>query len=334
MRFAPSDEQRAFARALDDLLTGARVPDVARSWADGDTGSGMELWKRLADLGVAALCVPGPHGGLDAEPADLVVAFEALGRHAVPGPYVEAAVLAPTLLAAVHDGPSLEGVAEGNIVVTAAAPPMAPLALDAHAADRVLLLDGTTLRAARTGNARGSVDRARLLFEVLPEEELGTADPDQVGRALDLAVLACAAQLLGAGERVLADSVEYAGSRRQFGRAIGEYQAVKHALADVRVALDFARPLVYGAAVSLGEGSSDASRDVSAAKAAVSTAAYRASRTALQTHGAIGYTEEFDLSLWITKIRALVSAWGTARFHRARVLAAVSAASSTPASFV
>nr|WP_262401477.1 acyl-CoA dehydrogenase family protein [Actinomadura sp. CNU-125] len=314
-----------------DLLAGAHVPAVARSWANGDAGPGMELWKRLADLGVTALRVPGSHGGLDAEPTDLVVAFEALGRHAVPGPYIESAVLAPALLAALDDGPALAEIADGSTIVTAAAPPLlAPLALDAHVADRALLLDGTALRAARTGAARTSVDRSRLLFEVVPDEELGVLEPERVSRTLDLAVLACSAQLLGAGERVLADSVAYAGSRRQFGRAIGEYQAVKHALADVRVALDFARPLVYGAAVSLGAGSADASRDVSAAKTAVSAAAYRASRTALQTHGAIGHTEEFDLGLWITKIRALVSAWGTAGFHRSRVLAAITAAPAAP----
>ncbi|WP_141576584.1 acyl-CoA dehydrogenase [Actinomadura sp. WMMA1423] len=332
MRFALSDEQRAFSRALDALLTDAGVPDAARRWADGDPAPGRDLWRQLAGLGVTALCMPDAHGGLDAAPADAVVAFEAIGRHAVPGPYVESAVLAPVLLAAVRDEASLEGMADGSIIVTAAAPPMAPLALDAHAADRVLLVDGTALHSARTGDARASVDRSRLLFEASSGEELGSVEPGQVARALDAAVLACSAQLLGAGERVLADSVEYAGSRRQFGRAIGEYQAIKHALADIRVALDFARPLVYGAAVSLGAGSPDASRDVSAAKAAVSAAAYRASRTALQTHGAIGYTEEFDLGLWITKIRALVSAWGTAGFHRSRVLAAITAASPAPAS--
>ena len=86
--------------------------------------------------------------------------------------------------------------------------------------------------------------------------------------------------------------------RKQFGREIGSYQAIKHALADVRIALDFARPLVYGAA--LGEISP------SAAKVGGGDAAYLASRTGLQVHGAIGYTAEFDLSIWLTKIRALV----------------------------
>ncbi len=112
---------------------------------------------------------------------------------------------------------------------------------------------------------------------------------------------------------MLADSVAYVKARKQFGREIGSYQAIKHALADVRIALDFARPLVLGAA--LGE------VPASAAKIAAGDAAYLASRTGLQVHGAIGYTAEFDLSLWITKIRALLTAWGTPAFHRAALLA-------------
>jgi alkylation response protein AidB-like acyl-CoA dehydrogenase len=118
--------------------------------------------------------------------------------------------------------------------------------------------------------------------------------------------------MLGAGERGLADTVVYAKQRRQFGREIGSYQAVKHQLADVRIALDFARPLVLGAA--LGE------VPASAAKVAAGDAAHRAARTGLQVHGAIGYTAEFDLSLWLLRIRALVTAWGTPAYHRARLL--------------
>jgi alkylation response protein AidB-like acyl-CoA dehydrogenase len=90
---------------------------------------------------------------------------------------------------------------------------------------------------------------------------------------------------------------------------------VKHQLADVRIALDFARPLVFGAA--LGE------VPVSAAKVAAGDAAYLAARVGLQVHGAIGYTREFDLGLWISRVRALVSAWGTPAHHRAQVLVAL-----------
>ncbi len=159
--------------------------------------------------------------------------------------------------------------------------------------------------AESVGELVVSVDRTRRLFAVT-----GAGQVDQA--AFDLAVLATAAQLLGAGERVLADSVTYVKQRKQFGREIGSYQAIKHALADVKIALDFARPLVYGAA--LGE------VPASAAKVAAGDAAYSAARTGLQVHGAIGYTAEFDLSLWLTKIRALVTAWGTPAHHRAHLL--------------
>ncbi|MFC7754524.1 acyl-CoA dehydrogenase family protein [Tsukamurella soli] len=126
--------------------------------------------------------------------------------------------------------------------------------------------------------------------------------------------------LVGAADQMLAVTVEYVGQRRQFGRVIGEFQAVKHALADVRVAVDFARPLVHGAAQALAAGDLIAPREVSAAKVAAATAAARAATAGLQAHGAIGYTQEADLSIWYLRTRALLGAWGTVGEHRARVL--------------
>lgn len=284
MRFELDDDQRDFAAALEALLSGADTVAAARAWADGDHGPGLKLWSRLAELGVLSLAT-------DASPVEVAVAFEALGRHAVPGPWVESAAYLPVAL-----GREVDGVA------TVALPPHVPYALDADVAEEVYV--GST-RVEEVGERLGSVDRTRHLFRVS-----GEGEPHR--QAFDLAVLAASAQLLGAGERVLADSVTYVKQRKQFGREIGSYQAIKHALADVRIALDFARPLVFGAALG--------AIDVSAAKVAAGDAAYLASRTGLQVHGAIGYTEEFDLSLWLTKIRALVSAWGTADFHRARIL--------------
>lgn len=284
MRFVLDDDQRDFAAALDSLLSSTDTVAVARAWAEGDHDPGLKLWARLAELGVTSLAT-------DATPVEVAVAFEALGRHAVPGPWVESAAYLPIAL-----GHEVDGIA------TVAVPPHVPFALDADISDTVYVNDSP---AAAVGAMRVSVDRTRRLFEVA-----GDGEPSRPG--FDLAVLAVSAQLLGAGERVLADSVTYVKLRRQFGREIGSYQAIKHALADVRIALDFARPLVFGAA--LGE------VDVSAAKIAAGHAAYLSSRTGLQVHGAIGYTAEFDLSLWLTKIRALVTAWGTPDFHRGRLL--------------
>ena len=282
MDFLLTPEQLGFGEAITDLMRSADSVSVARAWAAGDTAPGAALWKRLADLGLTALVAPEDQGGLGGTLVDLAVAFEALGHELAVGPWIEAAALIPQL-----DG----------AMVTAAVPGIAPYAVDA---------DVARLASGRAGLQRASVDTTRRLFEVAGADSL-PADAD----AVDRAILAAAAELLGAGERLLDDSVAYAKQRSQYGRVIGSYQAIKHQLAEVRIGLDFARPLVYGAA--LGEA------PVSAAKLAASDAAYHASRVALQVHGAIGYTAEFDLGLWILRVRALVSAWGTPSFHRARL---------------
>ncbi|GAA3834222.1 acyl-CoA dehydrogenase family protein [Nocardioides panacisoli] len=167
--------------------------------------------------------------------------------------------------------------------------------------------------------AEASAVEVVVAFEVLGKHAVRDAVASTAGVRDDaeLATLATAAYLLGAGERVLADTVAYAKQRRQFGREIGSYQAIKHRLADVRIALDFARPLVHGAALDMTP------RSVSAAKVGAGDAAYLASRTGLQVHGAIGYTLELELSTWLTTIRELQSAHGTAAFHRRRILDAL-----------
>ncbi|TQK71375.1 acyl-CoA dehydrogenase family protein [Nocardioides sp. SLBN-35] len=289
MKFELTTDQQDFAASLDSLLAAADTVAAARGWAAGDHAAGLRLWERLAEQGLTMLAT-------EASPVEVCVAFEALGRHAVPGPWVEAAAYLPVAL-----GAEVEGVATVAM----------PRALDADVADAVYAVVGDTLHTATAGKAHTSVDRSRHLFDVTPGDAVEHGD---LAAAYDLAVLATAAQLLGAGERVLADAVTYVKQRKQFGREIGSYQAIKHKLADVRIALDFARPLVLGAALD------PTPRAVSAAKVACADAAYLASRTGLQVHGAIGYTQEFDLSVWITKIRALVTAWGTPAAHRARIL--------------
>jgi alkylation response protein AidB-like acyl-CoA dehydrogenase len=296
MRFQLTPEQEDFAQTLDKLLAGADTAAAARAWAVGDFGAGLEIWRRLADLGVIALLVPESEDGMGATPVELAVAFEALGRHAAPGPWVESVAYLPSV----------------GSMVSVAVPPHTPYALDADVAEATYVLANDGLHLASVGEPARSIDPTRRLFAVTAGEPAGV---EASGAAFDLAVLATSAQLLGCGERLLADTVDYAKQRRQFGREIGSYQAIKHALADVRIALDFARPLVLGAAVT-----GPSARDASAAKVAAGDAAYRASRVALQVHGAIGYTLEHDLSLWITKVRALVGAWGTPAFHRARIL--------------
>lgn len=318
MRFALDESHEDFASSIDALLTKSDMPAVIRAWNTGDTAAGAAVWQRLADTGVNGLLVPEEHDGLGADPVDLVVALEQLGRHAVPGPVVETVAVAPLLLAAV--APDRLGALAGGSLATVAFAPHVPYAVDTEVADLVLHVADGTVSVGTAGRVRESVDRSRRLSEVSPAETLGTSD---TAAAFDVGVLASAAQLQGLGRTLLDTTVEYAQQRKQFGKAIGSFQAVKHHLAEVAVGLEMARPLLHGAAIAVRDGLPTASRDVSAAKVACGDAAYRAARTALQVHGAIGYTQEYDLSLWITKVRALVTAWGTPDLHRARVVDAL-----------
>jgi alkylation response protein AidB-like acyl-CoA dehydrogenase len=242
---------------------------------------------------------------------DLVVALERLGRWCVPGPVAESIAVAPVLLAEDERSAAL---AAGELIATVAMPPQVPRAVDADTAGLVLLATDEGVRESATGEQHQSVDPSRRLYDVTPTGGTWHAN---VQRAYEFGALATAAQLVGAAEALLGDAVDYAKQRTQFGRAIGSYQAIKHKLADVHIAIELARPLVYGAALSL------APRDVSAAKAAASEAALLAARSALQTHGAIGFTQEHDLSLWLLRVQALRSAWGTPEAHRRRVLEAL-----------
>ncbi|MEV6023178.1 acyl-CoA dehydrogenase family protein [Streptomyces sp. NPDC052036] len=311
MRFLLTDEQRAFAESLDALLTAAGTPSVARAWGAGEHGAGRALWSRIAEAGVFAPVVPEAYEGMGPLPVELAVAFVELGRHAVPGPVVET-VLAAALLAGVpgHAARLLPSLVSGKVMATVGG----AYALDGDVADVVLVLADGQVRLAPgcRPEVRPSLDPARRLAVPLPGGELlCSAVPSG---ALDWARLATAAQALGVGLALLSRTVGYVRQRVQFGVPIGSFQAVKHRLADAAIALEFARPLLFGAALSM------APADIAAAKVAACEAAYGTARTALQLHGAIGYTAEYDLSLWLTKARVLRGVWGTPTECRAAVL--------------
>ncbi|GGK93332.1 putative acyl-CoA dehydrogenase FadE [Planomonospora parontospora subsp. parontospora] len=361
MKFVLDAGQRLFGETLHRLLAGADTPAVIRARACGDPEPCRALWRSLAEAGVLAPAVPEAAGGAGPLPVELVTAFHELGRHAAPGPLAETAAAAELLVrlgGSSGDGPGggpptgrspdggpstggpgdepgggpggdgltaewLPRIAEGTAAVSLVLPPAVPYALDADLADAVWVVDGDRLCEAVPGAARSSLDPARRLSPVAAGTVLasGPAVRAAAEAACDLGTLACTAQLVGLGRRLLEATVEYALARHQFGQPIGAFQAVKHRLADTLVGLEYARPLVYGAALAYG--SPDFPRDVSAAKAAASEAAYAAARTALQVHGAIGYTDEYDLGLWIRRARALHTAWGSPALHRARVVAAL-----------
>jgi hypothetical protein len=161
MRFELTEEQAGFAQSLGDLLAKADTVAAARAWADGDSGPGLALWKRLAEQGVSALVVPEEAGGLGGSLVDLAVAHEVLGHHLAVGPLIESSAF----LARALSGEALEAVA-GGAVATVAVPPHVPFALDGDVAERVYLAGPEGLMPASVGEVRRSVDTTRRLASV------------------------------------------------------------------------------------------------------------------------------------------------------------------------
>jgi alkylation response protein AidB-like acyl-CoA dehydrogenase len=139
----------------------------------------------------------------------------------------------------------------------------------------------------------------------------------------DRAALGTAAQLVGVAARMVDMAVAHVKERHQFGVPVGSYQAVKHHLANAHLRNEYARPAVYRAAYALTQHEQTRSRDVSFAKAYGNEAAAFAAKVALQCHGAIGYSFEYDLHLWMKRAWVLQAAWGDTAFHRTRVADAI-----------
>ncbi len=305
MRFTFTEEQRMLASTVAETLAKTCPPGLVRAARTEPLVRRGEAWKALAEVGLLGATIPEEHGGLGLTLLDTVLAWEEIGRACVPGPLVETAVAAPLLLAS--DPGWLARIATGEAAVSVQCAEN-PYLLDADIAD-FLYADATVTELTE----HKTVDATRRLFST------GNPATEPGGVALDHAAVAVAAQHLGLGRWLLDAAVAYAGQRKQFGKVIGSFQALKHHLANVAIKLEFAAPVVHRAAYSLTHRLPSASRDASAAKVAAGEAAHLAARTALQVHGGIGYTDELDLFLWLSRVWALRAAWGDERLHRERL---------------
>ncbi len=166
-----------------------------------------------------------------------------------------------------------------------------------------------------------TVDGSRLLSRVVSARggSVLTDDPAATEAAWQRGVLGTCALLTGLSRRMLELTVGYVKQREQYGVPIGSFQAVKHALASALLAVEFARPAVLAAAWAQAAGEPDAARQTSAAKVLATDAALGVARTAIQCHGALGYTTEYDLHLFAKRVWALAAAWGDPAAHRALI---------------
>ncbi len=341
------------AECAPDALRAFALADEA-----GRAELAANRWAVLAELGAPALVVPETSGGLGLSDVDLVGVLEEAGYACLPEPLLETAALAaPTLAALLPDAAATAALAAlveddavlavGGIDVTAggiASPSevsadgmlRTPRVVGARDADVVLLAcrdteSGWQLHAVPVASCvlepTPALSAARDLATVhwpLSSDTLlayGVAAEAAAGLLADRAAAGSAALLIGIADRMITMTTHYAKERHQFGKPIGSFQAVKHHLANARVALEFARPATYRAAWSLATAQTALSHDASMAKAMASDAADLAARVALQVHGAIGYTWECDLHFFLKQTWALSRSWGDAATHRRLVLA-------------
>jgi len=329
--FSFSEDQLAFADAVRDLLGHACPPEAVRAaWSGAGPGYDPELWRRLGDMGVLGVLAPPESGGLGLSEVDLVRVLEESGRAALPAPLVEHAAVAVPLLAAAGRDDLVRSAVAGEAVVTFS--DRADRVGWAEESSHLLVADRGEVRLlapldVTTFSAVTAVDRSQRAAAVgwSGGEVLAGAD---LGLAVDRAALGAAAQLCGLAAHLIDMTVDYVRQRHQFGAPIGSFQAIKHHLANALLSLEHARPAVYRAAWTVAHQSAthesaERGRDVSMAKVMAGDAADLAGRTALQCHGAIGYTWEHDLHLWLKRVWVLERAWGGTARHRARVADAV-----------
>jgi alkylation response protein AidB-like acyl-CoA dehydrogenase len=333
MEFTFSEEQRMSAEVTRQLFADQCTPTTLRKLIASGAGRDESLWRAIADTGLTAVLAPENAGGLGLHEIDFVLIAEACGYVALSEPLVEHAGISAPLLAATGANPILCKAAAAGKATLAVGHSINPFVADADTATAMLmehdgevhLLEPRKVQLTR----EQSIDPFRRLFRIDWKASGTTRIADATGGiplwkdALDRGALFTAAQCLGLAQRAVDLAVAYAKERKQFGKPIGSYQAVKHLLANVQVKIEFARPVVVAAAAEFVARDAMSRGRISHAKIVAAEAADLAVRTALQVHGAMGYSWEVDVHFFLKRALALAYAWSSPSFHRTRVAARI-----------
>ncbi|MEU4423543.1 acyl-CoA dehydrogenase family protein [Actinoplanes sp. NPDC024001] len=295
MNFDLDQEHRDLAGAAGEFLSASASPAAARTALEEGTGARPGR-AELVKSGYATITIPESAGGGGGSVLQLAVVAEQAGR-VLAGPSLVSFARAAVLLEGEPD--RLAGVADGTLAV-AVVDDSGPV-LDAIGADTFLALrDGALVCGPGRVTAREPIDPTRGLGDVGLGETV-TLAPDAAAlwqRAERVGRTILAAEGLGAAARLLETGVAYAKERHAFGRPIGSYQAVKHMLVDVYVAVEQLRSLVWWAAWAAGHAPGELPMAAAAAKAAAATTLELAAETVIQVHGGIGFTWEHDAHLY------------------------------------
>jgi alkylation response protein AidB-like acyl-CoA dehydrogenase len=350
-----TDVEDALRQSVRDLLTARCTPELVVAGYDGDRSLEPKLWRQLAaDLGLAGLLVPEDRGGAGASAREVAVVLEELGRFVAPVPFLTSSVVATTTLLESDDDDLLADLVSGARTAALAVPFaaststfVAPVRAAADGAlqgrvtsvadalqSDVLLVPvavdaGVELHLVETTSVGVtpvvSLDMTRQLADL----DLSTAASRVVIAAPtgDVAVRAgliagaalLASEQLGVAQWCLDATVGYLRERRQFGRVVGGFQALKHRLADLYVMVESARAAARYAAATAADDDPDREVAASLAQAYCSEVAVKAAEECVQLHGGIGMTWEHPAHLYLKRAKADQIAFGTPALHRLRL---------------
>jgi alkylation response protein AidB-like acyl-CoA dehydrogenase len=336
MDFSITSDQKLMQDSLSRTLADASPLDRVRAYAGDVTDPGADVWAALRDFGLPGVLIPEEFGGLGLKLLDAALAAEAMGRAVAPVPFLGACALAPLALmragSADQQTEWLPAMASGEVQgcvaisepiagardgagVTASGGRLNGKALFVEGgltADLIVVADQAGGLHLVRGDAKGlgrapmtSIDQTRRLAELTFDEV--EAEPLSCGsRGLDALRDAgwtlLAADALGAGDIMLEKAVAYAQERKQFGRVIGSFQAVKHMCAEMAAELEPCRALVWYAAYAFDEVPDEAALTAAHAKAHTSEVGRFVARTATEVHGGMGITDLLGLHFWFKRI--------------------------------
>ncbi|MBW0090737.1 acyl-CoA dehydrogenase family protein [Pseudonocardia sp. KRD-184] len=337
MFFALDEDQQAFDGAVRSYLAGRFDLEAVRGVFEGVGGADgaadghpASLWKAAAEQGWLAVTVPEEHDGLGLGLVEAQVIGRALGAGAAPGPWrgtvlaAEAVRLAGSPEQQAAWLPRLaSGDAVGAFTLRGSAPGTLPAVEYGALADVVVARsgDGLVLVTGATATPQGSYDGTTRLasVEAGEGEALPGATAAVVAELEARATVLVAADLAGIAREAITRTVAYDKDRQQFGVPVGSFQAIKHALADLHVAVTLAEHAVLYAAHAVDTGLDGADLAVAVAKAKAGDAAVAATQAMIQYHGGIGYTWEHEAHFFYKRAKRLAGQFGDADAHRARI---------------
>jgi alkylation response protein AidB-like acyl-CoA dehydrogenase len=357
MNFEFSDEQRMLQDGAD-RLGGDLWPAADRlKLIDNYAAVAARTWAQMAELGWLMLPIAEADGGLGGSAVDVMAVMEGIGRHLMPVPFVATSVLVPALIAGSDAAQSvLAAIGEGSAQAAAGllepdgGYDLAHVATTAHQSGETWSLTGDKLHvedgggadwfvvSARTAQGIGlflvaadapglTVERfraidqhrhARLKLDGAAAVLIAEAALPVIEAAVDRAICAHLAESVGSMEAALAATLEYLRTRKQFGVAIGSFQALQHRAVDMAVALEEARSMTYRATLSLDRAPDERRRAVSAAKARVGQCGLYVGRQAVQLHGGVGFSDELIISHHLKRLMMIECAHGSSDHHLER----------------